>query len=115
MSYPRYEIFKDSAGEFRFHLVSTNYKIILASEGYTAKQGCQTGISSCQRNSPYDGLYKRLLSTNGKRYFNLIAENNQVIGTSQMYDSAEGMEVGIAAVKKDGSTRNIFDKTVVNA
>jgi len=115
MNYPRYEIFPDSRGEYRFHLVSSNYQIILTSEGYTTKQSCHVGIASCQRNSPYDSHYDRLMSSNSKYYFNLKAENGQVIGTSQMYESSTGREVGISAVKKDGPTQTIVDKTVVTA
>jgi len=49
---PKFEIFLDKAGEFRFRLKATNGEIILASEGYTAKQGCKNGIESVVKNAP---------------------------------------------------------------
>lgn len=111
MSYPRYEINKDVKGEFRFNLISTNYKVILVSEGYTSKQNCYSGIESCQKNSPKDERYQRLTSSNGKYYFNLTAENSRIIGTSELYESSSARENGIDAVKRDGPTKTIVDKT----
>ncbi len=110
-SYPRYEVFKDSRNEYRFRLVAANYKTILASEGYTSKQNCYNGIESCQRNSPNDNRYQRLTSSNYKYYFNLLAENGHIIGTSEMYESTTGRESGIDAVKRDGPTKTISDNS----
>lgn len=42
----KFEIYKDSAGEFRFRLKAANGQNILASEGYTAKANCENGIDS---------------------------------------------------------------------
>ncbi|MCL1838848.1 MAG: YegP family protein [Propionibacteriaceae bacterium] len=49
---PKFEIYKDKAGEFRFRLKATNGEIILASEGYKAKASCLNGIDSVVRNAP---------------------------------------------------------------
>lgn len=48
---PKFEVYKDKAGEFRFRLKATNGEIILVSEGYTAKASCKNGIDSVIRNS----------------------------------------------------------------
>ena len=48
---PKYEIFKDAANEFRFHLKAANGEIIAESEGYQTKEACLSTIdvvkSSC--------------------------------------------------------------------
>ena len=49
---PKYEIFNDKEGKFRFHLRASNGEIICASQGYTAKQGAHTGIASLKENAP---------------------------------------------------------------
>ncbi|MBP5552808.1 MAG: YegP family protein [Spirochaetales bacterium] len=49
---PKYEIYKDKAGEFRFRLKASNGQIIAVGEGYTAKAGCLNGIDSIGRNAP---------------------------------------------------------------
>ena len=48
---PKFEIFKDKAGEFRFRLKAANGEIIAASEGYKAKLGCLNGIESVKNNT----------------------------------------------------------------
>ena len=87
--------------EFQFNLKADNGQVILSSEGYTTKAACQNGIESVKKNSPNDELFDRKLSTNGKHYFNLKAGNAQIIGTSEMYESIQSMEIGISSVKKN--------------
>ena len=52
ISNPKFEIFLDKAEEFRFHLKAHNGEIILASQGYTAKESCKVGIESVGHNAP---------------------------------------------------------------
>lgn len=49
--HPKFEIYKDKAGEFRFRLKAKNGEIILASEGYTAKASCVNGVESVKKNA----------------------------------------------------------------
>ncbi len=49
---PKFEIYKDKAGEYRFRLKAANGEVILASEGYTAKASCEKGIESVRKNAP---------------------------------------------------------------
>ncbi|MDR1794620.1 MAG: DUF1508 domain-containing protein [Erysipelotrichaceae bacterium] len=50
---PKFEIFVDKGGEFRFNLKARNGEIILAgSEGYTTKAACKKGIASVIHNAP---------------------------------------------------------------
>ena len=49
---PKFEIYVDNAGEFRFRLKATNGEIIAASEGYKAKESCENGIQSVRENAP---------------------------------------------------------------
>ncbi|MBQ2775021.1 MAG: YegP family protein [Clostridia bacterium] len=47
---PKFEIYLDKAGEFRFRLKAKNGEPIAASEGYAAKGGCKNGIESVKKN-----------------------------------------------------------------
>ena len=49
---PKFEIYTDKAGEFRFRLKARNGEIILSSEGYKAKASCENGIESVRKNAP---------------------------------------------------------------
>ncbi|MBO2527527.1 MAG: hypothetical protein CW335_05020 [Clostridiales bacterium] len=50
--HPKFEIYKDKAGEFRFRLKATNGQIIAVGEGYKALAGCLNGIESVKKNAP---------------------------------------------------------------
>lgn len=49
---PKFEVYKDKAGEFRFRLKASNGQIIATGEGYKAKSGCMNGIESIRKNAP---------------------------------------------------------------
>lgn len=106
----KFEIFKDKKEEFRFRLKASNGEIILASEGYKAQSGCTNGIESVKKNSTEDSQYSRNTASNGKFCFSLKAKNNEVIGTSQMYDSEASRDNGIESVKKNAEDSSIDDQ-----
>ncbi|MDE6016059.1 MAG: YegP family protein [Acetatifactor sp.] len=49
---PKFEVYTDKAGEYRFRLKARNGEIIAASEGYKAKASCMNGIESVRKNAP---------------------------------------------------------------
>lgn len=49
---PKFEIYEDKAGEFRFRLKATNGQVIAVSEGYKALASCKNGIESVVKNAP---------------------------------------------------------------
>ena len=49
---PKFEIYEDKAGEYRFRLKATNGQIIAVGEGYKAKSGCLNGVESVKKNAP---------------------------------------------------------------
>ena len=51
-THPKYELYKDKGGEFRFRLKAANGEIIGKSEGYKAKASAKKGIASIAKNAP---------------------------------------------------------------
>ena len=49
--HPKFEVYLDKAGEFRFRLKATNGQIIAVSEGYKAMKSCLNGIESVKKNA----------------------------------------------------------------
>jgi uncharacterized protein YegP (UPF0339 family) len=105
----KFEIFKDKKGEFRFRLKAGNGQIILASEGYKAKSGCENGIESVRRNSIYNNCYESKETKSGIYMFNLKGGNGQVIGTSEAYNSSASRDKGIASVMKNALDAKVVD------
>jgi uncharacterized protein YegP (UPF0339 family) len=48
---PKFEIYTDKRGEFRFRLKATNGQIIATSEGYKAMASCVNGVESVKKNA----------------------------------------------------------------
>jgi len=48
---PKFEIYTDKAGEFRFRLKAGNGQIIAVGEGYKEKKSCKNGIESVKKNA----------------------------------------------------------------
>ena len=51
LKHPKFEVYNDKAGEFRFRMKASNGEIIIFSEGYTTKSACMNGIDSVKRNA----------------------------------------------------------------
>ena len=55
---PKFEIYQDKAGEYRFRMKARNGQIIATGEGYKAKPSCLNGVESIRRNAPEAALVK---------------------------------------------------------
>lgn len=108
----KFEITKRKNDDFQFNLKSGNGEIILTSQGYKTKASCLNGVESVRTNSKRDDSFDKKKSTNDKTYFNVIATNGQIIGTSQMYKSVSGRDNGIESVKKNAPDATLDDQTV---
>ena len=49
--HPKFEMYVDKAGEYRFRLKARNGEVIAVSEGYKAKASCENGIESVRTNA----------------------------------------------------------------
>lgn len=50
--HPKFEVYTDKAGEYRFRLKAVNGEIIAVSEGYKALRSCLNGVESVKKNAP---------------------------------------------------------------
>lgn len=104
-----FEIKKAKNGQYGFVLKAGNGEVILQSEQYKSKSSVHKGIASVQKNSADATRFVKKVARNKKPYFVLRAGNNQVIGTSEQYETEKACDNGIASVKKNGSTDKIKD------
>ena len=51
LPYPKWEIYVDNGGKFRFRLSASNGSCVCHSQGYTTKTACKNGIDSIIRSS----------------------------------------------------------------
>ena len=52
LTHPKYELYQDKGGEYRFRLKASNGENIGRSEGYKAKASALSGIESVGKNAP---------------------------------------------------------------
>lgn len=100
-----FEIFVDSAEEFRFRLRAANGEIILASEGYTSKQSAIGGAVSVITNSDEKAQFDIQPTESNEEglakedhFFTLKAANGETIGVSEVYASKSNAKKGTQAV-----------------
>ena len=48
---PRFELFLDKAGAYRFRLRARNGQVVAVSEGYTTREACENGMESVRKNA----------------------------------------------------------------
>lgn len=84
--------YKDTGGKWRFRFRSPDGEVLLRSEAYNSFAARNKGIKSVLKNGTDESNYDLEESVDGKFYYNLKAQNNQVIGTSNMYASEDERE-----------------------
>ncbi len=109
----KFVISKRTDNDFKFNLKAGNGQVILTSQGYGSKSSCENGIESVRTNSQDDSKFERNMAKDDRCYFNLKAGNGQIIGTSQMYESENGMENGIESVKTNAPGASVEDETII--
>ncbi|WP_294965940.1 YegP family protein [Sulfurimonas sp.] len=102
MSKAYFKLTKNSSSNQPFHFVlkAPNHETILNSENYKIKDSVLNGIESVKLNSQNKGSFEIKKATNDEPYFVLIAQNNEIIGTSETYSSMQMCQYGINAVIK---------------
>lgn len=106
----KYIITRTSNNQFRFVLKAGNNETLLTSETYITNAGCRNGIAS-SKASLRDYNFLKKTSTAGQPYFVQIANNNEPIGTSEMYSSTQMRDYGIAAVQREAPGATIEDRS----
>ena len=50
--HPKFEVYLDTAGDYRFRLKAKNGQIIAASQGYKSLESCLGGVEAVRSNAP---------------------------------------------------------------
>ncbi len=66
VGFPKWEIYVDKGGQYRFRLYAPNGSCIVHSQGYTTKASCKNGIASIAKNAPEAIIDKSYLKKEDK-------------------------------------------------
>ena len=116
-------IFQDAGGAYRFHLRAPNNEIIAVSEGYQSRTSCVNGVNTVKRycsaeiedqtadgpalSNPKFQIYRDAAN---KYRFRLRALNNEIVLTGEAYESKQGCQNGIQAIKRYCASARIQDR-----
>ncbi len=89
-----FETFRGIDGQWYFHLLAANGEKMLQSEGYTSRSGAENGVTSVKANGVDITNFDVLEAADGEWYFNLVAQNEEVIGTGETYVTKSNAERG---------------------
>lgn len=122
---PKFQLYKDAAGKFRFRVVAENGQNVAASEAYEQYASCIKGINSVKKNSrsevedltindrkvlnPKYQIYKDAAD---KFRFRLKASNGEIIAQSEGYETKSAAKNGIEVIKRSHDAE-IDDSEVV--
>ena len=56
---PKFELFRDRTGSYRFRLRARNGQVVAVSEGYTSQGACRDGIESGIHNAPEAAIERK--------------------------------------------------------
>ncbi len=99
----KFVVSKGKDGKDYFVLKAGNGEVIMQSQGYSSRSGCENGIESVRKNSKDESNFEKKTAKDGRFYWGLNASNGQQIGKSQMYKSESGRNNGIKSVMKNAT------------
>ncbi len=83
----RFQVSEGQDGRYYFTLHAGNGAVVLQSQGYNTEASALNGTFSVALNGIDADNYDVREASNGGYYFNVIASNGQVVGTSEVYDN----------------------------
>ena len=95
----RIETFEGLDGQFYFNVFAGNGEQVLRSEGYTTLAAAKKGVESVKSNGVDSDNYDVLKAVDGSSYYNLVAQNGEIIGTSEMYVAKSNADRGLKATR----------------
>jgi uncharacterized protein YegP (UPF0339 family) len=103
-----FEVYRSARdGKHYFRLKAENGETILSSQGYAQRRSALRGIRSVKSNAINASRFEQMTARDGRLYFVLRAANTQVIGTSQQYQSVDGVRTGIESVMQNAPPSDV--------
>ena len=103
---PKYEVYNDKAGKYRFRLKAGNGEIIAASQGYKAKSSCLNAIDSVRVNAVTADIVEE--ETGAERV-------DQIIRNAKIFTADNDHPLATALAVKDGKFVYVGDEAGLSA
>ncbi len=103
----KFELKKSESGKFHFNLKAGNGQVILSSGMHATADDAKAAIAAVTKRGATDANYERKTSSKEEPYFVLNGEDGKMLGKSEMYSSASGMENGVASCIKNSADATV--------
>jgi uncharacterized protein YegP (UPF0339 family) len=98
-----YELKRTDAG-YHVNLKAGNHQVILSTRPQKTREEAMALIDHVRQHATYDNHFDRKDSVGGQPFFNLVAPDGTVLGSSEMYESPTARDNGIDSVKTNGAS-----------
>ena len=95
----RTEVLVGETGKFRFNVFAKNGQIILSSEQYTTEAAAFNGAFAVQSEGQNASAYTLKENVSGGFYFNVKAQNGEIVGTSQQYTTKAAAQSAMTSLQ----------------
>jgi uncharacterized protein len=96
-----FEIKKSKDGQILLNLKANNGITILTSEGFSDEERCRESVETVKKNAVNNDRYEIKETEDKKFYFDLKADNDVVVGKSEIYVTKAAAGRGVDAVKRN--------------
>ncbi len=94
----RFVVFEGESGRYFYQLRAKNGEVVLRSQSYATEAGALNGTFSVADNGLETSSFEVLAAANGGFYFNLVAGNGEIIGSSEIYSTKSNATRGVRAM-----------------
>ena len=90
---PRFVIYRDAIGEWRFRFMcSLAVQRLRSSEGYNARASVEKAVESVRRNAVEPESFVQKVNTRGNHFFTLQARNGDILAVSRVLDDVDDLD-----------------------
>lgn len=109
MRKPTFEMLTSKDGKIYFQLKADHGIVLLTSRSFQNQVEAIEGIASVMRYGAYDRRFWCKETERGQFFFQLQSPSGRILGWSEMYQSKEGRDNGILAVRRAVQTGRVLD------
>ncbi len=90
-----FEIYEDAAGKWRFRFRDDDGSVLLRSSAFPDRTACENAVELVKQRGGEKEHYKYRIAANGRFYFNLLDDENRVMGTGLLFATEADREQGL--------------------
>ncbi len=104
-----FNLYRDTAGAYRFRLRGVDGAIVATSQPYKSRASCAKGIEAVRASCGDQSRYRHKTASDGRHYFTLSAPNNAVVATGVLRADEGEVRDAIDTMKRAAGRARIVE------